>query len=294
MSNNKASALLLLVACVWGSGYVITQFALDEGFTPFQIIAGRFMIGSIVLCAVFYKTLLKTTKKEILYGVITGMCLFVGFAFQTVGQIYTTPAIVAFITAAHIVMIPFFDWRIFKIRPDLYVLAAVVLTLVGVSLISFTDPLTVTGGIVLILIGTVFYALQVSTLGYFVKNADSVRVTIVMTVSTAVAAFALAFVSALINNDLPPLTAKGIGSIMFLGLINTALCFLGQGVAMRHMPSSKAAVILSTECVFGAIVSVLLYNEVLTYQAIAGCAIIFFAVILAETKLEFLKKSVKI
>jgi len=53
---------------------------------------------------------------------------------------------------------------------------------------------------------------------------------------------------------------------------------------------TKAAIILSTEAVFGTIFSVIVLHELLTAKLIAGSILIFVAIITAETKLGFLKR----
>ena len=51
-----------------------------------------------------------------------------------------------------------------------------------------------------------------------------------------------------------------------------------------------AALLLSMESVFGILFSMIFLGEVLTIKMAAGCILIFTAVIMAETKFEFLKR----
>ncbi|MDL2248959.1 EamA family transporter, partial [Tyzzerella sp. OttesenSCG-928-J15] len=53
----------------------------------------------------------------------------------------------------------------------------------------------------------------------------------------------------------------------------------------------KAAIILSLEAVFGALLSALVYGEVLSAQALSGCLIVFVAIIISETKLQFVRRT---
>ena len=39
--------LLVLTAIIWGSGFVASAVALDH-YTPYQILAGRFLIGAVM------------------------------------------------------------------------------------------------------------------------------------------------------------------------------------------------------------------------------------------------------
>ena len=47
---------------------------------------------------------------------------------------------------------------------------------------------------------------------------------------------------------------------------------------------------MSMESVFGTILGIIFLNEVFSMQMLVGAVIIFTALILAETKFEFLKK----
>ena len=51
-----------------------------------------------------------------------------------------------------------------------------------------------------------------------------------------------------------------------------------------------AAVILTLESVFGTSISVILGEEVLTFNIALGFCLIFIAIITSETKLKFLQK----
>ena len=63
---------LLLTAIIWGSGFVGSAVALDS-YTPYQILAGRFLIGALLLCAVFYKKLKCISKSTLIKGAVLGV-----------------------------------------------------------------------------------------------------------------------------------------------------------------------------------------------------------------------------
>ena len=73
------------------------------------------------------------------------------------------------------------------------------------------------------------------------------------------------------------------------------LGFLLQNVGQKYTNPNVAAVILSMESLFGALFSVLFLDEVFTGRMLAGCVLIFTAVLMAETKFSFLtgRKRVK-
>jgi drug/metabolite transporter (DMT)-like permease len=67
------------------------------------------------------------------------------------------------------------------------------------------------------------------------------------------------------------------------------LCFTLQNVGLKYVQSSLASLFLSFESVFGVLFSTIFLHEKVTLKMGIGCALIFLAVVLAETKFEFLK-----
>ena len=67
-----------------------------------------------------------------------------------------------------------------------------------------------------------------------------------------------------------------------------ALALRFQNIGQAHTPPAAAAVLLSLEAPFGVLFSVLFGSERPTVAMYTGFAVIFFAIILSETKLSFL------
>lgn len=66
MKQYIADGMLLVTAIVWGSGFVITAIAL-EYLTAYQVMAGRFLLASIILTVLFGYRLKKRLVNQ-LYG----------------------------------------------------------------------------------------------------------------------------------------------------------------------------------------------------------------------------------
>lgn len=56
---------LLLVAIIWGSGFVASQMALDANLSSAFIMFVRFAIATIIIGVVFYKDLKANMKRNI-------------------------------------------------------------------------------------------------------------------------------------------------------------------------------------------------------------------------------------
>ena len=85
-------------------------------------------------------------------------------------------------------------------------------------------------------------------------------------------------------------TTLGIMGALYLGIFSTAVAFLLQTICQSKVEQTRSALILSTESLFGTILSVIIFHEILTMRMVLGCMIIFASIIISETKLSFLKK----
>jgi len=89
MKKRLAIGGLILVTIIWGGGFVASDMAL-ESMRPFQIMAVRFLLGTILMGLISIRSLKGITKSEVKAGGLMGLALFAGFAFQIVGLQYTT------------------------------------------------------------------------------------------------------------------------------------------------------------------------------------------------------------
>ena len=102
----------------------------------------------------------------------------------------------------------------------------------------------------------------------------------------------LALFCAIVFEPFPTfVSSEDIWGLVFLTLICTAGCILLQVFGQKYTLPSETAIIISLESPFGALSSVLLYGEVLTVKLLTGFVLTFAAVIISETKLNFLNKS---
>jgi drug/metabolite transporter (DMT)-like permease len=285
MKNKTADLALALVAIIWGTGFAASQMALDARLSPFQIMTYRFFISSVIMIIIFWREFKKIKLPTIKAGVVIGVFLFLAFAFQTIGLKYTTPSKNAFITATNVVMVPFLYWIVLKRKPDKYSIIGAVLTIVGISFLTLEGSFNVKSGDVLTLVCALGFAMHIISIGYYTKIHSPIQLVIVQMIT----AFVLSMLSLLFTQDAAMLTTKGIFAILYLGVISTTIAFLIQNIAQKHVNATKTAIILSTEAVFGTLSSIIFLGESLNSKMIIGCIIIFVAIIIAETKLNFIK-----
>lgn len=276
------------IAIIWGSGFIGTKLALDGGLSTVQTLTLRFFIASLMLGIIFYKKIKENISKEsIIAGALLGLFSFVGFTTQTLGLVYTTVSKNAFITAVNVVIVPFIGYILYKRKLDKIGVISSFMALVGIAVLSLEADLSINFGDFLTFICAIGFAFHIFFTGEFSKKYNSY----VLTVTQFVVAFLLSLILQTVTGETNfSATPVGFMGALYLGIFSTAIGFLLQTMCQSKVDQTRTAIILSTEAVFGTIMSVLIFHEVLTSRMVVGCIIIFVSIIVAETKLSFIKK----
>ncbi len=277
--RHKGDWLLLLAAFIGGGGFISLKYLLDWGYSPFQVLFGRFLMASVCMCFVYCGRLKKITGQEWRVGGILGLLWATMFLLMTVGLQYTTPSVNAFLVNIPAVIVPFLSWGVFGQRPSRSCFLAAVMTLFGVCLLSLKADFRMDFGAVLSLLAAVAFSLQMTFLGNLTRDCDAVHIAIVENLST-LAVMTVIFLAT--GWRMPPLTLPAFGNFLYAGVFCTAIYFVLQSVGQRTTPPNHAAIILTSESVFAAFFSAILYGERMSCRGYIGCVVIFAAMTLAQ------------
>ena len=285
-----AASGLILVTIIWGAAFAVVKNSLDY-VPPIYMMAFRFTIAGIVMSLVFIKKLLRMKKEELIHGVGIGVFLFLAYAFQTIGCNYTTAGKNAFLTTVYVILVPFLNWILIKRRPDIFCVIAALLSITGIGLLSLEGDFSMNKGDVLTLICGFCYALQIIFIAQWSQNDDPVLLAIIQIIVAALLSWITApFIDGDMNWSVLS-SGNVILSMMYLGLLSTMVAFALQTICQKYLAPSLAALLMSFEAVFGALSGVIFLGEIIPPRGIVGCALMFFAVVLSETKFSFLFKS---
>lgn len=279
-----ADLLCLVVAAIWGSGFIASQLAIDANMSAAFIMALRFTLAAVVMLVVCIPRLKNMRPRDLKMGALAGLFLFGAFYTQIVGQQYTTVSHCAFLTATNVVMVPFIVWAVSRHRPPAKTFVLTATTLVGIGLLSITPgsfELSFNFGDVMTLVCALLFAMHITTLGWATKGADVMLINLVQLSTAAVislAVFLFTDLGAVSRADL----SMGLPAVAYLGLFSTCLCYFLQTLAQKYTTPAQAGVLLSTEGLFGSLFSVLLGMEMLTVNLVAGGLIILVSIVLME------------
>ncbi|MDR1024833.1 MAG: DMT family transporter [Treponema sp.] len=288
-----AGAGLLFATILWGGGFVAVKDSLDI-IPPIYMIAIRFALAGIFLSAVFFRKLRQMTRTTLRTGIILSFFLFLAYTFQTVGCVYTTAGKNAFLTTIYVILVPLIAWVFSKRNPGAHVFIAAAIAVAGIGLLSLNDDLTINKGDVLTLVCGFWYAVHIVFIARFTQkqNEDPITLTVLQMIFCSV----FAWIFAPFYDGAFPVqavtTLRPVLSLLYMAVFPSGIAFLLQNVGQKYLSPSTAALLLSTESVFGAVFSAVLLGESMNIRMIFGCGLLLFAVILSETKFSFLTKKI--
>jgi len=298
MSRLRADLVLLLVALIWGSAFAVQRVA-AEYFDAFTFNGLRFLLGGLVLVPFTQLNPLirkghgnpgigvekaiqrpMIDKKSITFICLAGGLLFGAAGLQQAGLETTTAGNAGFITTLYVVLVPILMvifWRE-KIHWISWVSAGV--AIIGSLLLSTGGTLRLSRGDSLVMAGAMLWALHMLLISRAVKHMD------VLTFATGqyiVAGLLNMLVSLGMNMPLGGL-ASAWWTILYIGLLSTAVGYTLQVVGQKYSPPTDATILLSMEAVFAALTGYIFLGEILQPVQLAGCGLILAAVIITQMK----------
>jgi drug/metabolite transporter (DMT)-like permease len=292
----RAYLLMLAVVAVWGSTFVVVKAALADA-TPAAFNLVRMTLAFAVLSVVYRRHWRHIGRQQIVGGAIVGICLAVGYQFQTIGLARTTPSKSAFITGLLVVLVPFLSLipglhpRGAR-RPGWSAFAGAILAFIGI--VFLTVPATSSG----------------SSLAAQLPNLASVNLGDLLTFGCAVGfAFqrlALAHISPRVGFQ--PLALLQVGfcalfmaislpliehphihwtprlcaALLAAAVLATAAAFSIQSWVQSVLPPTHTALILTMEPVFAWITSFAVMGERLGMRPAFGAGLILAGILLTE------------
>jgi drug/metabolite transporter (DMT)-like permease len=274
----EAQISLLLITLLWGTSFVIVKDSLGYA-SPLWFLFLRFSLASGVLLMVYPRILLGLTRASMYRSMVVGVLLYAGFALQTTGLLHTTPSKSAFITGCAVPLVPLLNFVIFRVPFRKSVAIGILLAIGGLYLLTRPDLSALNRGDVLTLGCAVAFAFQIIFIGRYASHMPYQDLAVFQIFWALVLSLPLAVLLESPSLYYPP---RVFASLAYLAIFCSALAFLVQTRAQRHVSASRTALIFALEPVFAAFASLLLWDEVLLAREWAGGGLIVAGVIIGE------------
>ncbi|WP_347551606.1 EamA family transporter [Pseudalkalibacillus hwajinpoensis] len=287
MENKSAWLLIAIGASLWGVIGVFVTFLYEIGFTAIQVVAMRVLTASLFM--VFYvsfknRNLFKIKVKDSRYFVGTGIISIVLFNWCLFSSMEESSISIAFIllyTAP--VFVTIFSWLLFNESMTFRKVTALLITLVGCSLViglfSNTSGSISLYGLILGLGSGLFYALY-SIFGKFaLKKYDSLTVTVYTFLFASIAVVPFSNPGSMISLFL---SIKVWLLIIGLGFLSTMLPFIFYTKGLQYVESSRASIVATIEPVIASLIGFLIFNETLSLWQYMGMIMVISSVVIVQ------------
>ena len=249
----RNTLLLLLGALIWGTAFVAQS--VGSGYVgPYTFLAARSWLACAFLIVLVLLRRGKARKADpgvpfwingrmlLRGGVFCGIALFAASAAQQIGIGTTSTAKAGFMTAGH-------------------------------------DTLTLTGGEWMLLLCSLLFAFQIMLVDHYSPRLDGVQLSFAEFFATAVLSTIFMFVFE------TPTFAQIQGaavSIAYCGILSSGVAYTLQIVGQKELDPTIASMAMCMESVFSALAGWLILGQTLSGVELAGCALMFAAIIGAQ------------
>ena len=283
---------LLVCAAIWGSAFV-AQSVGAEYVGAFTFLAVRNWIAVVFLIPVIYvrDTILRKrgrpsvrpanrTQRRCLLtgGAACGFFLCAASAFQQVGIRYTTTAKAGFITALYVVIVPILSVFFGKsVKSRIWMCVA--LAVLGLYLLCMRGELSLSFGDGVVLVCAFLFACQIMTVDYFAPQVDTVRLSQTQFLVTALLSTVCMFLFEDLSTDS---LIRALPSIAYAGVMSSGVAYTLQIIGQQNLNPAIASITMSLESVFAALAGWIVLGQSMTVRELAGCVLMFAAIILAQ------------
>lgn len=277
----KADLSLLGISAVWGSTFVVVKRALDD-CTPSLFLVLRFVVAAAALGLLFRRQIAPPRAGAIRAGAVLGLFLCLGFLFQTLGLLYTTPSRSAFVTGLYVIGVPLLAAALRLRGLTTTSVAGAALALAGLWLMTASGAGPGSGfgrGEALTALCAVAFASHIVGVDIATRRHEKLSVAFWQ---VAVAGALCVPLALLTETPRVRWTPFLIAAVLITGLGGTALAFAVQNAVQARTTPTRAAIIFTSEPVFAAATSFIVSGERLGGRAAAGAALIVTGMLASE------------
>lgn len=283
ISKNKriiADTTLLLVAFIWGAGIPMSAH-LARIISPLWAVSLRMGFAGIALFLLYPRKVVTSGKDVWIGSLWLALIISSVFTLMTFALKLSTASKQAFLIGISVIIVPFLVWIVYRKRPQMCVFWGAALSTFGLLVMGFTPGMTFNFGDFLSGVMVLIAAGQILVISHFAKKMD----TQTLVANHILLAGGILTLAAFLFEPIPDFAAFPPFiwfEILAVSLLNTVLCFLLQFRAQRHTSEAHAAVILSTESLFGYLIAVSSGQDPFHFQGAIGGLLIFSGVLTAE------------
>jgi len=266
------------VTLLAAAGWIFSKEALF-GLPPLLFIGSRFLIAGLVLAAFGWKPLMALGRRGLLRTALVGVSFGFAMIFWILGLNYANHiGVGAFITSLGVILVPVVA-LFFGDKPTKAVWMSLPFALAGLAALSLDSHFVIGFGEVAFLLAAALFAVTFNLNSRAAAKTSPVALAAVQLVVVGLVALPVSFVLETWTLDV----ANSIWWWFFASIfIATSLRFFMQTWAQSLSSASNAAVIMTLEPVWTAMLAAVWFSETMSGMQLLGCMLIFSALLVSR------------
>lgn len=275
-----ADFLLLMVAVAWGSTFFVVQAAVNE--TPvYTFLFWRFFLAGLLMAFISIKQFRFINKGALKAGVLLGLFMFLGYAFQTFALTYTYSSTVGFITGLSVIVVPFVSYLAFKQKASVFSSIGALIAAIGLYFLTLNSEIGFSLGEFYAFICAMMFALHIVFTGQLSRQHNVYVLVTVQFLTVGICSLIGGFV--LEGSIVPPrVDLLFVNAIAITVIFATIFAFWVQTAMQRFTTAAKTAIIFTMEPVSAGVFGYFFANELLSFSQICGAVMILAGMLIAE------------
>lgn len=283
---------MVISSAFWGASFIFTKglFLSEEAITPNIILTGRMLIATAITMPLLALTgkLERIKREHIKYFLLLAFTEpFLYSICETGGVQLVSGSLASIIVATIPLFIPFGMALVYKERLRVRAVVGVLLSLMGIALMSLNDDFSFTadpkgllllGGAVLI---AVFYTLTL------VKILNHYRPMTITAWQNCIGLFYFLPLMLMTDGQRLPMLSYSLpmwGMLAFLGVFCSTVAYMFFNVGMKHLGATAGSVYNNIIPVFSLLLALAIGQEKLSWLKVAGMAVVLVGLTIAQKK----------
>lgn len=278
--KKKADIFLFITASGWALSTILIKLYIEE-IPIFHLMFGRYLLAFVIIALFQGKKLTKITKEEIKPSILLGALMFLAYSFAIASLSFTSASKSGFLVAMSVLFVPIATTIIHKKLPKPWTLFSVMLSIVGLILISGLNGGAFNFGDLLAILCSVSYTIYILVLDKQAKLIEESKLVLLQLLVVAIISFIVMVtlegiqITALIEGFIP---------ILLIAIFGSAIASFAQTRAQKHASPESVGLILLGEPLFTLIMAAVILKEPLLMKGLLGAGLLLIALVITVIK----------
>ncbi len=280
LKKTRAYLEILGTALAWALSAVLMKMYIEQ-VPPYHLLMGRFVIATIFIFIMKPNAAKGINKEVIKIGIPLGFLVFLAYASGIVCLKHTSASKSSFLVSLSVLFVPIIESIIRKSMPSKWTFISVIISLLGLRLISGMDGAGYNIGDTLAILSALFYSFYIIMMDRKGKDIDETVLTLVQLAFVSV----FSIIALLLFEKFSFQYFKIIWlPILVIGIICTGMSTLFQTRAQKVASTESVGILLLGEPLFTSILAFLILKETILLSGLLGGLLILFSLVIAILK----------